>query len=210
MAHLKVHRFVAYDANSATAIDTHGDRHHSVQHTVQDEPMSEPDQDPHNEARHEVGHHDRVYRILRPDENKVLETYGRFAGSEVDERDGFIHLSLAGQVRDTLRLHFADESVWLVEIDAQALGDALKFEPSRGGALFPHLYGALLGSVVLHDGDPMGRRTSPWRVVPERRRGLVASDGRENIRRLRSAQGLETELYEELVERRRGAVADSE
>jgi uncharacterized protein (DUF952 family) len=69
---------------------------------------------------------------------------GRFAGSAVDVADGFIHLSAAGQVRETAARHFAGQSdLVLVAVDEAALGSALKWEPSRGGALFPHVYGEL-------------------------------------------------------------------
>ena len=67
-----------------------------------------------------------------------------FAGSAVDARDGFIHFSTAAQVRETAARHFAHQpDLLLVAVDAAALGEALRWEPSRGGALFPHLYGPL-------------------------------------------------------------------
>ena len=69
---------------------------------------------------------------------------GRFEGSPDDRRDGFIHLSAADQLRGTLDKHYAGQSgLMLLEVDARRLGDGLKWEPSRGGALFPHLYGPL-------------------------------------------------------------------
>jgi uncharacterized protein (DUF952 family) len=67
-----------------------------------------------------------------------------FAGSAADARDGFIHFSTATQVRETAARHFAHQpDLLLVAVDAAALGEALRWEPSRGGALFPHLYGPL-------------------------------------------------------------------
>jgi uncharacterized protein (DUF952 family) len=67
-----------------------------------------------------------------------------FAGSAVDVRDGFIHLSTAAQVRETAARHFAGQpDLVLVAVDTAALGAALRWEPSRGGASFPHLYAAL-------------------------------------------------------------------
>lgn len=67
---------------------------------------------------------------------------GRFAGSPVDLRDGFIHFSTPAQVRDTAARHFADaDDLLLVAVDAAAV--PLRWEPSRGGDLFPHLYGDL-------------------------------------------------------------------
>lgn len=67
-----------------------------------------------------------------------------FAGSVADARDGFIHFSTAAQVRETAARHFARQpDLLLVAVDAASLGEALRWEPSRGGALFPHLYGPL-------------------------------------------------------------------
>ena len=69
---------------------------------------------------------------------------GSYAGSADDRRDGFIHFSTAAQVTETLRRHFAGRSdLVLIAFDADDLGTQLKWEPSRGGQLFPHLYGAL-------------------------------------------------------------------
>jgi len=67
-----------------------------------------------------------------------------FRGAPVDVADGYIHFSTAAQVAETLAKHFAGQTeLVLVEVDTARLGNALKWEPSRGGALFPHLYGAL-------------------------------------------------------------------
>ena len=69
---------------------------------------------------------------------------GRFEGSPDDIRDGFIHLSTCNQLRGTLDKHFAGQcGLVLLEVDANRLGDGVKWEKSRGGALFPHLYGPL-------------------------------------------------------------------
>ncbi len=69
---------------------------------------------------------------------------GRFHGSAVDARDGFIHFSTAAQLAETAARHFAGATdLMLVAVDGDCLGPALRWEPSRGGALFPHLYGAL-------------------------------------------------------------------
>lgn len=90
-----------------------------------------------------------VYKILRPSERDVLERFGRFAGSPDDERDGFVHLSTREQLAGTLAKHFADETeLAIVALDVAAMGDALRWEESRGGALFPHLYGAILTPMV--------------------------------------------------------------
>lgn len=67
-----------------------------------------------------------------------------FRGAPVDIADGYIHFSSAEQVAETLTKHFAGQAdLLLIEVDTARLGDALKWEPSRGGALFPHLYGVL-------------------------------------------------------------------
>jgi uncharacterized protein (DUF952 family) len=75
---------------------------------------------------------------------------GRYLGSEADRRDGFIHLSAAHQVAETAAKHFAGEAdLLLIAVDAAMLGPALKWEPSRGGDLFPHLYGPLPTAAAL-------------------------------------------------------------
>jgi uncharacterized protein (DUF952 family) len=81
-----------------------------------------------------------------------------FRGSEVDARDGFIHFSTAAQVKETAAKHFAGApDLLLVCVDAARLGDRLKWEASRGGALFPHLYGPLdLAAVVKVMPLPLG------------------------------------------------------
>ena len=72
------------------------------------------------------------------------EASGTFAGTEHDLRDGFIHFSTAGQVAETAARHYAGlANLLLVTVNVAALGDALRWEPSRGGALFPHLYAPL-------------------------------------------------------------------
>jgi uncharacterized protein (DUF952 family) len=86
----------------------------------------------------------KVYKILTRAEWDEALGRGRFEGSALDRRDGFIHLSTAAQAEETARRHFAGQAdLVLVGLDAAALGSALAWEPSRGGALFPHLYGAI-------------------------------------------------------------------
>jgi uncharacterized protein (DUF952 family) len=90
-----------------------------------------------------------IYKIVTRDQWEQAEGKRRFGGAPVDHADGFIHFSTAGQVRETAAKHFAgQENLLLVEVDAQQLGDALKWEVSRGGALFPHLYAPLDFSAV--------------------------------------------------------------
>ena len=85
-----------------------------------------------------------VFKIVAEAEWRAAERSGAFDGSAVDRADGFIHFSSAEQAIETAARHFAgQEGLLLIAIDADALGDKLKWEPSRGGALFPHLYGAL-------------------------------------------------------------------
>ena len=92
----------------------------------------------------------RVYKLLRPAEWAAFDRDGVFAGSPDDVRDGFIHLSAEDQVAATRAKWFAGEDKLItVALDAAALGDALRWEASRGGALFPHLYRSLArGDVV--------------------------------------------------------------
>lgn len=86
----------------------------------------------------------RVYKIVEADAWAAAERAGRFDGAEIDRADGYIHLSTARQAPETARRHFAGrEGLLVVGFEAVDLGEALKWEPSRGGDLFPHLYGAL-------------------------------------------------------------------
>jgi uncharacterized protein (DUF952 family) len=85
-----------------------------------------------------------VYKVVSNTEWTEAQSAGVFRGAEVDHRDGYIHLSDGGQVEKTVSLYFADrDDLVLVALDAAGLGEALKWEPSRGGALFPHLYAEL-------------------------------------------------------------------
>jgi uncharacterized protein (DUF952 family) len=83
-----------------------------------------------------------IYKICPAALWREAERNGAFRGSEVDLRDGFIHFSSAAQAAETAAKHFAGQhDLVLVHVDATKLGDKLKWESSRGGALFPHLYG---------------------------------------------------------------------
>lgn len=85
-----------------------------------------------------------IYKIFRTHEWAALCEQGQTAGAPVDLADGYVHLSTAAQVAETAARHFAGEfGLMLLAIDPDGLGDALKWEPSRGGQLFPHLYRAL-------------------------------------------------------------------
>ncbi len=90
-----------------------------------------------------------VLKICGEDEWRRAEREKVFRGSAVDLRDGFIHFSTPEQLAETAAKHFAGRAdLLLVGVDAEALGKKLRFEPSRGGALFPHLYDELSMSAV--------------------------------------------------------------
>jgi uncharacterized protein (DUF952 family) len=91
-----------------------------------------------------------IYKVLRPAEWAELDTAGLSPGAPVDRADGFVHFSTAEQLPGTLERHFAGEAgLMLVAVHAEAAGAALRWEPSRGGALFPHLYRPLDRADVL-------------------------------------------------------------
>lgn len=90
-----------------------------------------------------------IYKIFRAPEWDALRADGSTAGAPVDLADGFIHFSTAAQASETAARHFADVvGLWLIAVDADALGTDLRWEPSRGGDLFPHLYRPLLDDDV--------------------------------------------------------------
>ena len=99
-----------------------------------------------------------IYKICPRELWRQAEAAGRFDGASVDRRDGFIHFSTAEQVTETASRHFAGQGdLVLVAVDAAKLGGALRWEPSRGGELFPHLYGALsLAAVARVEPLPLG------------------------------------------------------
>ncbi|WP_425493389.1 DUF952 domain-containing protein [Hoeflea prorocentri] len=99
-----------------------------------------------------------IYKIVPRELWRPARDKGRFDGAAVDVEDGFIHFSTAQQVAQTAALHFGgQDDLLLVAVDGAALGDALKYEPSRGGDLFPHLYGPLNMEAVAWEKDmPLG------------------------------------------------------
>ena len=109
-----------------------------------------------------------VYKILSQAAFEAAQAEGHFAGSADDLRDGFIHLSAVHQLSRTLATHFAGKgSLVLVALDAERFGDDLKWEASRGGALFPHLYAPLdLAAVLSADALPLGE--DGRHVLPEK------------------------------------------
>ena len=107
-----------------------------------------------------------IYKICTAAEWREAERAGAYGGSEVDRRDGFIHFSTAEQAAETAAKWFAGQrDLVLVAVDSGALGDRLKWERSRGGALFPHLYGPLDVKAVLRV-DPLPLDASGRHVFP--------------------------------------------
>ena len=91
-----------------------------------------------------------IYKIFRAPEWAELEVNGQSPGAPIDVTDGYIHFSTAEQAREPASKHFTTEdNLVLAALDSDALGDALKWEPSRGGALFPHLYRSLERADIL-------------------------------------------------------------
>ena len=99
----------------------------------------------------------QIYKILRAPEWAELCAAGQSNGAPIDIADGYIHFSTADQVAETAARHFAGvEGLILAALDANALGPDLIWEPSRGGALFPHLYAPLrLADVIWHAPLPL-------------------------------------------------------
>ena len=91
-----------------------------------------------------------VFKIFTASEWSQFQTEGVFTGAPVDLADGYIHMSTAEQLDETLAKHFAGQiGLVIATIDLTQLGDALKWEVSRGGAFFPHYYGALPMAAVV-------------------------------------------------------------
>ncbi|MEQ1770031.1 MAG: DUF952 domain-containing protein [Devosia sp.] len=104
---------------------------------------------------------DFIYKVVTRANAEAAEARGDFPQAPIDERDGYIHFSTAGQLRETLRLHFAGQAdLMLLSIKPADLGKGLRWEPSRGGQLFPHHHG------------PLG-----WDAVTNSARIAVAADG---------------------------------
>jgi uncharacterized protein (DUF952 family) len=91
-----------------------------------------------------------AFKILTSDQWAQFEVDAVFHGAPIDLADGYIHLSAADQVQETLDKHFAGQSgLVIVEVDLEQLGKTVKWEVSRAGALFPHVYGALPMAAVV-------------------------------------------------------------
>lgn len=88
--------------------------------------------------------HELIYKICPASLWDAAQQVGMFAGTPVDRQDGYIHFSTASQLAETAARHFAGrDGLVLVAVASASLGAALRWEPARNGALFPHLYGAL-------------------------------------------------------------------
>lgn len=107
-----------------------------------------------------------IFKICGAAEWAQAARDGVFRGSPVDLRDGYIHFSTAAQVAETAARHFAGQNdLVLVAVDATALGRKLRWEPSRGGALFPHLYGELPVTAALWV-NPLPLDNEGWHMFP--------------------------------------------
>lgn len=92
----------------------------------------------------------RIYKIFRAAEWEALCAEGQSLGAPIDRQDGYIHFSTAAQAAETAAKYFAgQDQLILAALDSETLGPALRWEPSRGGQLFPHLYRALTRAEVL-------------------------------------------------------------
>jgi len=108
-----------------------------------------------------------IYKICEQAAWHGAERDGVYRGSDVDRRDGFIHFSTAAQAAETAAKHFAGQTgLMLVAVDGDAIGAALRWDPSRGGELFPHLYGALALTAV-HWARPLPDEVGGRRAMPE-------------------------------------------
>lgn len=94
-----------------------------------------------------------TYKVLTATQMAALLAEGVFSGAPIDLADGYIHLSTADQLDETVAKHFAGQGdLHIAAVDLAALGDTVKWEPARGGALFPHIYGPLPMSAVIAHG----------------------------------------------------------
>lgn len=108
-----------------------------------------------------------AYKIIDAPSWRDAEARGHFGGSAIDLADGFIHLSTAAQVAETAAKHFAGQAdLLLIAVDCMALGPALRWEASRGGALFPHVYSDVPMAAVRW-ARPLPLGTGGHHIVPE-------------------------------------------
>ena len=107
-----------------------------------------------------------AYKVLTGAQMAELLDTGRFAGAPVDLADGYIHLSAEAQLAGTIDKHFVGQTgLFIVTVDLAALGDAVRWEVSRGDALFPHIYGTLpMAAVIAH--GPLARGNDGSVILP--------------------------------------------
>lgn len=107
-----------------------------------------------------------AYKILTGEQLQTLLSDGVFTGAPIDLTDGYIHMSTAAQAQETLDKHFAGQTgLGIAAVDLTELGDSVKWEVSRGGALFPHIYADLpLSAVIAH--GPIERDEGGKLVLP--------------------------------------------
>ncbi len=116
---------------------------------------------------------DLIYHMCRREEWQAARESGEYPGSSQDQADGFIHFSTAVQVVESAAKHRAGQAdLLLIEVDAACLGDSLRWEPSGGGRLFPHVYGGLALACVRRTAPlPLGndgRHRFPWGLAETR------------------------------------------
>lgn len=107
-----------------------------------------------------------IYKIATRAVAEASHAAGTFTGMPIDQTDGYLHFSTAAQLGDTLRLWFKDQrDLALLAVRSHDMGTALRWEPSRGGQLFPHVYGTFPMSAVVHEAtvtvDAEGRCVLP-------------------------------------------------
>ncbi|PSM17350.1 DUF952 domain-containing protein [Nitratireductor sp. StC3] len=108
-----------------------------------------------------------IYKICPRTLWREAEARGVFEGAAIDPADGYIHFSTAEQARETAAKHFSGmDDLLLIAVDAAGLGEALKYEVSRGGALFPHLYAPLDPAGVLWV-KPLPLGPDGWHAFPD-------------------------------------------
>jgi uncharacterized protein (DUF952 family) len=109
-----------------------------------------------------------IYKIATESVFSPARGTSQFVGMPIDAADGYMHFSSAGQLSETLRLHFAGQSdLVLLAVPTAALGDGLVWEPSRGGDLFPHFYGGALPTAVIAWEAPLSVAADGSCVLPE-------------------------------------------
>ena len=111
---------------------------------------------------------DLIYKITTAAAFETARPSGHFAGMPIDAADGYMHFSTAGQLAETLRLHFAGQAnLLLLAVQTADLGSDLVWEPSRGGELFPHLYGGPLPTAKILWEEPISVADDGTCTLPE-------------------------------------------